>query len=272
MKVASIGPHYGEEPPISGTHGSGTVFFSGCNLRCVYCQNFQISWEGIGDERSEVGIAEEMLKLQERGCHNINLVSPTHVANQVRKVLVLAKEKGLKVPVVYNTNGTDAVSVLRSFEGLVDIYLPDIKYSDDEMAFKYSGVKNYVEKNREAIKEMFRQAGNLVVDENGIAKRGLIVRHLVLPNNIAGSRESLAFLASLSKDIWLSVMAQYHPCYKAKEYPELDRRINSAEYCQVLDWVEELEFTNVQAQELESAEVYLPDFKAQRPFKEQAAI
>lgn len=268
MNIASIGPHFGEEPPLSGTRGSGTVFFSGCNLRCVYCQNYQISWEGLGDERSEVGIAEEMIKLQEHGCHNINLVSPTHVANQVRKILVLAKEKGLKIPVVYNTNGSDAVSVLRSFEGLVDIYLPDIKYSDDEMAFKYSGAKNYVEKNREAIKEMFRQVGNMVVDEEGIAKKGMIVRHLVLPNGIAGSYDSLKFLASLSKDIWLSVMAQYHPCYKAKEYPPLDRRINSAEYKQVLDRVHELEFENILSQELDSSDVFLPDFKLNQPFKQ----
>jgi len=285
MKVASIGSHYGEEPPLSGTKGSGAIFFSGCNLRCVYCQNYQISNEevpariasqsdagGRGTRYDESELADELLKLQERGCHNINLVSPTHVANQVIKVLVLAKEKGLKIPIVYNTNGSDAVSVLRSFEGLVDIYLPDIKYSDDEMAYKYSGVKNYVEKNREAIKEMFRQVGNLAVDVAGIAKKGMVVRHLVLPNGIAGSYESLKFLASLSKDIWLSIMAQYHPCYKAKEYPDLDRRINSAEYEQVLDWVEELGFKNVLAQELESSEVYLPDFKAQVTFKEQAAI
>ena len=280
MKVASIGPHLGEEPPISGTRGSGTIFFTGCNLRCVYCQNYQISNDevpariasqsdagGRGARYESEQLADEMLKLQEQECHNINLVSPTHVANQVRKVLVLAKEKGLKIPIVYNTNGSDAVSVLRSFEGLVDIYLPDIKYSNDEKALKYSGIKNYVEKNREAIKEMFRQVGSMEVGEDGIAKKGMIVRHLVLPNGIAGSYDSLKFLALLSKDIWLSVMAQYHPCYRAKEYPELNRRINSAEYGQVLDWAEELGFKNVLVQELESSEVYLPDFTETEPFQ-----
>jgi len=268
LKIASLGPHHGEEPPLSGTRGSGTIFFTGCNLRCVYCQNYQISQEGLGYEVSLEKLAGKMLDLQAQGCHNINLVSPTQVANQIRPSLILAKEKGLRIPIVYNTNGSEAVQALQSFEGLVDIYLPDIKYSDNENAFKYSGVKNYVERNRAAISEMFRQAGNLQLDEEGIARRGVIVRHLILPNGIAGSYESLKFLATLSKDIWLSVMAQYHPCYKAEKYPELNRRITKKEYQQVLDWIKELGFRNVLAQELSSSEVYLPDFRKEKPFNQ----
>jgi putative pyruvate formate lyase activating enzyme len=266
LKIASCGPHHGEEPPLSGTRGSGTIFFTGCNLRCVYCQNYQISQEGLGYEVSLEELAGKMLDLQAQGCHNINLVSPTQVANQIRPSLILAKEKGLKLPIVYNTNGSDAVQVLQSFEGLVDIYLPDIKYSDNENAFKYSGARDYVAKNRAAITEMYRQVGNLELDDEGIAKRGVIVRHLVLPNGIAGSYESLKFLSSLSKDIWLSIMAQYHPCFKASQFPELNRKITSAEYQQVLNWVKEFGFENVLAQELSSSDVYLPDFKKEKPF------
>lgn len=208
-----------------------------------------------------------MLDLQSQGCHNINLVSPSHLAPQILEILKLAKNRGLKIPIVYNTNGCDSVKVVRLLGGLVDIYLPDIKYSNNEKAFKYSGVKNYVERNRAAIAEMFRQVGNLQLDDEGIAKRGFIVRHLVLPNDIAGSSESLKFLASLSKDIWVSIMAQYHPCYKAKDYPELNRRINSAEYEKVLDWTAELGLRNLLTQELDSSDIYLPDFKQKDPFR-----
>lgn len=212
-------------------------------------------------------LADKMIGLQEQGCHNINLVSPTQVAARILEALKIAKARGLKIPIVYNTNGYDSVETLQRFEGLIDIYLPDIKYSSDEKAFKYSGVKNYVKRNRAAIAEMTRQVGNLQLDEKGIAKRGIIVRHLVLPEDIAGSYESLKFLASLSKDIWISVMAQYHPCYKAGQYPELNRRINSAEYRRVLDWITELGLQNVLTQELDSSDIYLPDFREEEPFK-----
>jgi putative pyruvate formate lyase activating enzyme len=266
LKISSFGPHHGEEPPLSGKRGSGAIFFTGCNLRCVYCQNWQISQEGLGYAISESDLADKMLALQDMGCHNINLVSPSQVAHQILETLKIAKSRGLKLPIVYNTNGYDSVKVVRLLGGLVDIYLPDIKYSNDENAFKYSGVKNYVERNRAAIAEMLRQVGNLQVNEEGIARKGLIVRHLVLPNDIAGSFESLKFLASLSQDIWISVMAQYHPCHKAAEYPELNCRINSAEYQRVLKWVEQLGFHNVLAQELDSSDIYLPDFSRERPF------
>jgi putative pyruvate formate lyase activating enzyme len=270
MKVSYIGPHHGEEPPISGTRGSGTIFFTNCTMRCVYCQNYQISREMPNVQclmPNEGELSDQMLKLQEQGCHNINLVSPTQYAKDIAATIRMAKNKGLKIPVVYNTNGYDRLDVLKLFDGLVDIYLPDIKYSDDAAAFELSGVKGYAKRNREAITEMFRQVGNLELDGNDIAKRGSIVRHLVLPNGLAGSYDSLKFLASLSKDIWLSIMAQYHPCYKADEHPKINRRITPSEYQQVLKWVEEFGFANVLAQELDSSEVFVPDFSSEKPFK-----
>lgn len=212
-------------------------------------------------------LADKMLGLQGQGCHNINLVSPSHVVPQILEALKIAKSRGLKIPIVYNTNGYDSPRILKMMEGMIDIYLPDIKYSSDENAFKYSGAKNYVRRNREAIAEMYRQVGNLELDEEGIARRGVIVRHLVLPNDLAGSFESLKFLSSLSPGIWVSLMAQYHPCYKAKDYPELNRRINSAEYEKVLKWAEELGLRNVLTQELKSSDIYLPDFSKEKPFK-----
>ena len=264
---------------ISGTYGSGTVFFSGCTMRCVYCQNWQISQgKGIGigigagigrKEEERIGkeeLAEKFFHLQEIGCHNVNLVSPTQYAVQIAQAVEITKNSGLKIPIVYNTNGFDKLSVLKMFDGLVDVYLPDIKYSSDEIGYELSGVKEYVKRNRQAITEMYRQVGNLQFDDNDIAQRGLIIRHLVLPNGLAGSYESLKFVASLSKEIWLSIMAQYNPCYKAKDNPKLNRRINPAEYQQVLGWVEEFGFENVLAQELKSAEILNPDFERESPF------
>lgn len=273
IKIASICPHFGEEPPLSGTRGSGTIFFSNCTMRCVYCQNWQISQGksigegiGIGKEYSEDELVGEFLKLQEAGCHNINLVSPTQFAVPIARALKIAKRRGLLLPIVYNTNGFDQIKTLKNFNGLVDIYLPDIKYSDNVIGYEYSSVKNYVERNRAAITEMYQQVGDLEIDENGIAKRGLIIRHLVMPNGLAGSYAALKFIASLSKEIWLSLMAQYYPCYRAKEYPMLDRRIKPAEYQQVLDWAEELGLANILIQELASADSYQPDFQKDKPF------
>jgi putative pyruvate formate lyase activating enzyme len=266
LKIASIGPHHGEEPPLSGTKGSGTIFFSNCNLRCIFCQNYQISQEGIGYFISEEELADEMLKLQKIGCHNINLVSPTHFGPQILKTLTIAKEKGLKIPIVYNSNGYDSVEMLKLLEGHIDIYLPDIKYSDNKKALKYSGVKDYVEHNRAAIAEMFYQIGNLILDNKGIAERGIIVRHLILPDDLAGSYESLKFLASLSKDIWISAMSQYYPCFRAIGHPILGRKITKEEYKRVMDWIEEFGFENVLTQEEDSADNYLPDFRKNDPF------
>jgi putative pyruvate formate lyase activating enzyme len=267
--VAHIGLHSGEEPPLSGTRGSGTIFFVNCNLRCVYCQNYQISQcpEEIRTYAvTPRDLADEMLALQTLGAHNINLVSPTHVIAPVAQSLCIARAKGLSIPIVYNTNGYDAVETLRCLEGLVDIYLPDIKYSDDTVAQAYSGVGDYVEVNRRAIAEMFRQVGNLAVDRNGIACRGLLVRHLVLPEDLAGSRESLIFLRSLSSEMVVSIMAQYSPQYKGGDMPPLDRRISAAEYEAVLDCALELGLEHCFVQEYESSEELVPDFRKAHPF------
>jgi putative pyruvate formate lyase activating enzyme len=267
--VAHSGLHFGEEPPISGTRGSGTIFFANCNLRCVYCQNFQISQhaeEICTQTLSPDDLADEMLALQDRGAHNVNLVSPTHVAAQVAESLCVARERGLSIPVVYNTNGYDAVHTLRCLEGLIDIYLPDVKYSDDAAALSYSGVDHYVEVNRRAIAEMFRQVGTLALDRRGIAQRGLLVRHLVLPEGLAGSQPSLAFLATLSQEMVVSIMAQYSPQYKAVGVPPLDRRISEREYEAVLDYALELGLDRCFVQEFESSDLLIPDFRNVHPF------
>ena len=267
--VAHVGLHFGEEPPISGTGGSGTIFFARCNSRCVYCQNYQISQrpEEIPTRAlSPAELADEMLALQRRGAHNVNLVSPTHVIAQVAESVCIAREKGLSIPIVYNTNGYDAVETLRCLDGLIDVYLPDVKYSDDAVARAYSGIERYVEVNRAAIAEMFRQVGHLALDGDGIARRGLLVRHLVLPAGLAGSWDSLAFLASLSTDMVVSLMAQYSPQYKARHMPPLDRRISKAEYERVLDWALELGLDRCFVQEVESSEVLVPDFRRAEPF------
>jgi putative pyruvate formate lyase activating enzyme len=269
IPVAHIGLHFGEEPPISGSEGSGAIFFANCNLRCVYCQNFQISQcaEEISIQTlSPDELADEMLGLQAKGAHNINLVSPTHVIAQVAPSLCLARERGLSIPVVYNTNGYEALATLRCLEGLVDIYLPDIKYSDDACAKSYSGVDDYVDVNRQAIQEMFRQVGNLAFDHQGIARKGLLVRHLVLPADRAGSKESLRFLASLSQEMYISLMAQYSPQFKARNIAPLDRRISAVEYERVLDYALELGLDNCFIQEVESNALLIPDFRKADPW------
>ncbi len=229
--VSSAGPHHGEEPPISGTKGSGTIFFANCNLHCVYCQNYPISQMGTGNERTIAELACQMLWLQEQGCHNLNLVTPTHFMPQILKALGIAKERGFHLPIVYNTSGYESVEALRLLDGIVDIFLPDMRYSEGKAALRYSIAPHYPEINRAAVMEMFRQVGNLELDENGIAKRGLIIRHLVLPNGNSGTEGVMKFLAEeISKDVHLSLMSQYFPAYKAHEIPELSRRITSEEY------------------------------------------
>ena len=229
--ISSVSPHYGEEPPLSGTKGSGTVFFTNCNLRCVYCQNYPISQMGNGEERSPGELACQMLWLQEQGCHNLNLVTPTHFVPQILKALGIAMQRGFNLPIVYNTSGYESIETLRLLDGIVDIYLPDMRYSDNAAAMKYSIAPDYPEINRAAIKEMYRQVGNLVLDEQGVAKQGLIVRHLVLPGNIAGTEAVMKFLAEeISKDVSISLMSQYFPAYRAKEYNEIKRRITTEEY------------------------------------------
>ncbi len=229
--VSSYGPHFGEEPPLVGRRGSGTIFFTWCNLRCRYCQNYSISQLGEGEEVEDEELAQMILSLQAMGCHNINFVSPTHVVPQILSALSIAIEGGLKVPLVYNTGGYDSVETLQLLEGIFDIYMPDMKYSEEKVARELSGIKNYPQVNRDAIKEMHRQVGDLVVDEHGVAQKGIILRHLVLPHGLAGSEETFRFLAQeISKDTYLNIMDQYHPCYKAYDHPQLGRRITSEEY------------------------------------------
>lgn len=236
--VDSYFPHRGEEKPIRGYRGSGTVFFSYCNTRCVYCQNYQISQLGEGREVSPEELAEIFLELQAMGCHNLNLVTPSHVVPQILSALYLAVQKGFKLPIVYNTSSFDSLESLRLLEGVVDIYLADLKYADREIARRYSKVKKYPEVAMTAIKEMHRQVGDLILDERGIAIRGLLVRHIVLPNGLAGTEKVAEFLGSLSKNMAVNVMDQYYPSYMAWKYPELNRRITQREYHQALSSME----------------------------------
>lgn len=229
--ISSVSPHHGEEPPLSGTKGSGTIFLTNCNLRCAYCQNYPISQLGNGTERTPGELACQMIWLQEQGCHNLNLVTPTHFMPQILKAFSIARERGFTLPIVYNTNGYESLEALRLLDGIVDVYLPDMRYSDDAVARTYSVAPYYPEINRAAIREMFRQVGNVVLDEDGIATRGLIIRHLVLPNGLSGTNGVMKFLADdISKDVYLSLMSQYFPAYKAHEIKEISRRITSEEY------------------------------------------
>lgn len=227
--VYSAGPHHGEERPLSGWSGSGTIFFSWCSLACVFCQNWEISHRGEGREVTAEELADLMLGLQETGCHNINFVTPSHVAAQILSAVLIAADKGLRLPLVWNSGGYDSPEALTLLDGVIDIYLPDMKFADSEVACRYLGVRDYAEVNQMAVKEMHRQVGDLVLD-SGIARRGLLVRHLVLPENLAGTDRILAFLArEISRDTYLNLMDQYRPCYRADEFPPLDRRPTRAE-------------------------------------------
>ena len=228
--VSSYFPHHGEEFPIRGFRGSGTIFFSYCNMRYVYCQNYEVSHLGEGREVSPEELADMMLELQGMGVHNINLVSPSHVVPQILEALYVAVQKGLRIPLVYNTSSFDSIESLKLMDGVVDIYLADLKYLSREFGRKYSKVKDYPTHAKEAIREMYRQVGNLKVDERGIAVRGLIIRHLVLPNDISTTVEVMNFLRSIDPKLAVNVMDQYFPFYKAKDYPELARRITREEF------------------------------------------
>ena len=232
--VCSAGPHHGEERPISGRRGSGTIFFGWCNLRCVFCQNWHISQGGEGREMSDASLATQMLLLQTSGCHNINLVSPSHVIPQILSALVNAADQGLKLPLIFNSGGYDSTEGLSLLDGVIDIYMPDMKFADSKVAKAYLGVNDYAEVNRAAVREMHRQVGDLVLDTDGLAQHGLLVRHLVLPGNLAGSEQTLAFLAGdISRGTYLNLMDQYHPCHRSADYPGLDRRPTRAELGQV---------------------------------------
>lgn len=230
-RVHSYGPHHGEEDCLRGWNGSGAIFFSWCSLRCVFCLNWEISQKGIGRELEPAELADMMLKLQADGCHNINFVTPSHVVAQIIAAVEIAARRGLPLPLVYNTGGYDSPEALKLLDGIIDIYMPDMKYGDSTLARRYSKVRNYVEVNRAAVEEMHRQVGDLVIDEDGLAHRGLLVRHLVMPGGIAGIEQVAAFLArEISPRTYVNLMDQYYPCYRADEYPPLDRPITDEEF------------------------------------------
>jgi len=264
--VSSVCAHRGEEPALSGSNGSGTIFFGNCNMRCAYCQNHQISQNWRKQKSNEIycrTLAANMIHLQnDPKCHNINFVSPSHFVPQMVRAIAEAVPMGLRIPIVYNCGGYDSVETLKELDGIVSIYLPDIRYADDKTAKRYSQAPDYVKYNRAAIKEMYRQVGDLVVDKNGLAQRGLIVRHLILPNRLAGSEESLTWLSEeLSPSVMMSIMSQYSPQHKAPEIPLLSRKISVAEYEAVIDLLADLGLENGWTQELGSPDNYLPDFE-----------
>ncbi|MFI5340900.1 MAG: radical SAM protein [Candidatus Methylomirabilales bacterium] len=232
--VSSYGPHFGEERPLVGVGGSGTIFLAHCNLCCVFCQNFEISQQDGGRIVSAKELAQMMLDLQRMGCHNINFVTPTHQVPQILRALPIAVEGGLQVPLVYNCGGYEALETLRLLDGVFDIYMPDFKYADVDVAKKYSNVNSYPEVAKAALREMRRQVGDLTLDRRAIARRGLLVRHLILPNSLAGTAEVVLFLAELSEDTYVNIMDQYRPCYRAHEYPPLARRPTRAEFEEAL--------------------------------------
>jgi len=253
--------HFGEEPCFSGTRGSGTIFFAGCNLRCVYCQNYEISTLCWGKDISVEELIRLMLKLQEEGAHNINLVTPTHFTLQIREAIIQAKEKGLTIPVLWNSSAYEKVETLQLLTGLVDIYLPDFKYAHKVYAQKYSSAPDYPAVAISAIKEMFSQVGLLELDEKGIAQKGLLLRMLVLPNKLAGCKENLYTLTEeLGTELTLSLMGQYYPAGKAKNYKELTRGITLSEYFEVVDTAVELGFTKLYTQEISSSDTWTPNF------------
>jgi len=250
MQISSFNAHFGEEPPISGTKGSGTIFFTNCTLRCLYCQNYPISQLGNGNPVSISDLSGMMLDLQKQKCHNINLVTPTHFVPQIIEAVRESRSSGLHIPLVYNTCGYESLVTLQLLDGIIDIYLPDSKYVDNLIAEKYSRAENYFSVMKEALEEMYRQVGDLKIDKEGIAVSGLLVRHLVLPHNLAGTDKVLKWIAGkLSKETYISLMAQYFPAFQASDYPELSRRINHGEYRKARDAFERCGLKNGWIQE-----------------------
>lgn len=263
VKIALASVHNFEEPCISGTNGSGTVFFSNCNLKCVFCQNYKISQQGLGREISIEELADIFIEQQNKKVENINLVTPTMYIYHIIEAIKIARKKGLNIPIVYNTNGYENVETIKKLNGYIDIYLPDLKYYDNDLAFKYSGVKNYFENATEAIKEMYNQVGAPVLDENGIMKKGVIIRHLVLPNNLQNSKDVLKWINdNIDNKVFVSVMAQYFPTHRAKDFPELNRKLTKEEYEEIENFLYSLNLDNGYIQELgEHEEEYVPDFE-----------
>ncbi len=265
--VASILPHFGEEPPLTGTGGAGTIFFSGCNMRCVYCQTHQISQGGTGHPISPGRLSEKILDLQRLGCCTLEPVSPSHHLPGFLVAVAKATAKGMTLPIVYNTNGHESRETLELLDGIVDVYLPDLKYASTAHAARYSATADYVEIARAAILKMHSQVGNLMVDVEGRATRGIIIRHLVLPNDLAGSWETLIWLGeNLPSNITLSIMAQYTPLHKGPDFPLLNRVVTTEEYEEVIDYAWSLGFENVFIQQMDSQEIGVPDFSLDRPF------
>jgi len=258
MKISWFGKHFGEEPSISGEGGSGGIFFTGCNLHCCFCQNWQISQEWLGKDYSINELVDIMLDLQKQGALNIDLVTPSIWVSEIKEALILAKEKGLTIPVVYNTNSYDKLEDIKGLDGLIDVYLPDYKYSDDKLAEKYSGVLNYVEIAKRNILEMIKQVG----------EKKVIVRHLILPNNLENTFEALKTIRSFSDNVCLSLMTQYMPMYRADKYPEINRKVSREEYEKIMELVEELDFQEGFFQPLEenASECLVPDFTKENPF------
>lgn len=243
-RIYSYAPHFGEEPPLVGTCGSGTIFFSGCNLSCVFCQNYEISQLDQGTEVRAIGLASMMKRLQDLGCHNINFVTPSHYVPQILEALTAARAMGLSIPLVYNSGGYDSVETLRLLDGIFDIYMPDMKYGSEEMALKYSNAPEYTRYAKAAIQEMHRQVGDLEIDDEGVAVRGILIRHLVLPGGAAGTAEVVRFLSQeVSGNTYLNVMAQYRPEYKACGYSELDRSLTAREYREAVRMAEDAGLT-----------------------------
>ena len=262
VKIALASLHFFEEPCISREKGSGTVFFSNCNLKCKFCQNYKISDLGKGKEITIEELANTFLDLQEKGANNINLVTPTIYVYHIIEALKIAKEKGLNIPIVYNSNGYESIETLKALDGYIDVYLPDLKYYYDELAIKYSGVKEYFKHATNAIKEMYRQVGYPKFNENGIIQKGLIIRHLVLPSHLQNSKKVLEWIKdNVDERVYISIMAQYFPCYKAKEIEELNRKLSKDEYEEIEEFVYNLGIENGYMQELgEHEEEYVPNF------------
>ena len=263
VKLALASIHNFEEPCISGRNGSGTVFFSNCNLSCEFCQNYEISQQGLGKEISIERLAEIFIEQQLRGADNINLVSPTSYAVQIIEAIKIAKNNGLKIPIIYNTNGYENVETLKLLEGYIDVYLPDLKYAENDLAKKYSKIENYFEIATSAIKEMYRQVGENEYDENGIIKKGIIIRHLILPNHTENSKKVLKWIAeNMPENITVSVMAQYFPTYKAKEIKDINRKITKYEYQKIENYLYSLDLENGYIQEMgNNEEIYVPKWK-----------
>lgn len=263
IKIALYSIHNFEEPCISGEKGSGTIFFSNCNMNCVFCQNYEISQFGRGKEITIEELANVMIKQQERNVQNINLVTPTSYALHIVEAIKIARKKGLEIPIVYNTNGYESVETLKLLEGYVDIYLPDLKYYYDDLAKKYSKVDNYFEIATKAIQEMYRQVGTPVLDENGVMKKGLMIRHLILPNEVQNSKKVLKWIKeNIDSNVYVSIMAQYFPTYKAKEIPEIARKITKEEYEKVENYLYGLDLENGYIQELgKHEEEYVPTWE-----------